>query len=95
MCETTSLGARAQLMTRLSAERSWVDVKMSSDETVRVKIATDKAGNILNVQPEFEDLAALARSRAISIKEAQRLVMTQYESYDRTSKEAFIGLRQV
>lgn len=85
LTHTTAIGARVQFMSRLVAERNFVDVSVDNANVVRVKIATDKEGNLLNVHPEFDDIANLATQRNISIKEAHQLVMSKYEEQTRTT----------
>lgn len=83
LTHTTTIGARVQYMKRLVAERSFVDVTVDQSTRVKVKIAKDRSGNVLNVHPEFDDLAAMATARNISIKEAHQLVMNSYEEQSR------------
>lgn len=83
LTHTTTIGARVQFMSRLVAERSFVDVSIDSSNVVRVKIATDRQGNLLNVHPEFDDIANLATQKNISVKEAHQLVMNKYEEQSR------------
>ena len=79
LMHTTTIGARVQQMSRLVAERSFVNVSVNDSTIVRVKIAKDRSGNVLNVHPEFDDLAKLAMDANISIKEAHQIVMNKYE----------------
>lgn len=85
LTHTTAIGARVQFMSRLVAERNFVDVSVDTANIVRVKVATDKDGNLLNVHPEFDDIANLATQKNISIKEAHQLVMSKYEEQTRTT----------
>jgi uncharacterized protein (TIGR00299 family) protein len=67
--ETTTIGIRYQEMSRLCLDR-----EMQAVETpygvVRFKVAR-KDGEVLNAQPEFDDLARLAAERGIAIKVVQ------------------------
>jgi len=58
--ETTTLGLRRQVQARYILERQIKTVATPFGE-VRIKVATDGQGQRLNVQPEYEDCAALAR----------------------------------
>ncbi|WP_448525015.1 nickel pincer cofactor biosynthesis protein LarC [Parathermosynechococcus lividus] len=58
--ETTTLGLRRQLQDRYILQRQIKTVTTPFGE-VRLKLATDGHGHPLNVQPEYEDCAALAR----------------------------------
>ncbi len=58
--ETTTLGLRRQRQSRYILERQIKTVATPFGE-VRLKIATDERGHCLNVQPEYEDCATLAR----------------------------------
>lgn len=82
LIHTSTLGARVQSMTRLVANRQLVEVDMHPS-IVRIKIATDNRGQILNVQPEFDDLANFANANNLSIKEAHQQVMNRYEETQR------------
>lgn len=73
LAETSTLGVRSSVTERLIAERETkkVDVKTGDAEaqSVRVKIGKDLDGNVINVQPEFEDCASVARSTGTPLKE--------------------------
>lgn len=72
IAETSSIGTRWHLAERLIAKRDWKQVKLEQG-TVRVKIATDRDGKIVNAQPEFDDCAAYAQEHGLPVKE----VLTQ------------------
>jgi hypothetical protein len=57
--ETTTLGIRQSIQSRSMLERAIQQVKTIYG-TVSIKIAKDR-GNVLNVKPEYEDCAKLAR----------------------------------
>ncbi|MDP2319507.1 MAG: nickel pincer cofactor biosynthesis protein LarC [Acidobacteriota bacterium] len=69
--ESTTIGVRYHEMSRDCLEREMVSVATAVGP-VRFKVAR-RHGQILNAQPEFEDLAKLAAERSIPIKEIQAL----------------------
>ena len=71
--ETTTIGVRFQevLRERLEREIQRVDTPVG---TIRFKIAR-RDGRILNAAPEFEDCAAAAAARKMSVKDVQALAM--------------------
>ncbi|MCC7531836.1 MAG: nickel pincer cofactor biosynthesis protein LarC [Candidatus Melainabacteria bacterium] len=73
LAETSTLGVRSHVTERLIAEREMKKVELNSDDddiqSVRVKIGKDLDGNIINVQPEFEDCASYARATGTPLKE--------------------------
>ncbi len=73
LAETSTLGVRSNVTERLIAERQLKKVELKSGHTdaqsVRVKIGKDLEGNVINVQPEFEDCASIARATGIPLKE--------------------------
>ena len=74
--ETTTLGIRYCQQQRRILEREIHLVKIEYGE-VRVKIA--KMGEkVTNVQPEYEDCAAIAKSKNISWREIHRLVLESW-----------------
>lgn len=68
IAETTSIGVRSYLASRLLAERQWKEVELSAGK-VRIKLAYDKQGNLVNEQPEFADCAAYAERHSLPVKE--------------------------
>lgn len=69
--ESTTIGVRYQEMSRDCLDREMVTVATTVGP-VRFKVAR-RHGQIMNAQPEFEDLAKLAAERSIPIKEIQAL----------------------
>ena len=73
--ETGSLGIRVMPMKRLITERkmnpTMIDISGERRE-VRVKIATDTRGSILNVSAEFEDCKKVAEELGVPVKEVIR-----------------------
>ncbi|HWI19325.1 MAG TPA: nickel pincer cofactor biosynthesis protein LarC, partial [Vicinamibacterales bacterium] len=69
--ESTTIGIRHQELSRECLDREMVTV-VTGLGPVRFKVAS-RDGQILNAQPEFEDLAKLSAERGIPIKEVQAL----------------------
>jgi hypothetical protein len=67
--ETTTIGIRYQEMARLCLDREMVPVETAYG-VVRFKVAR-KDGEVLNAQPEFDDLARLAAEQGVPIKMVQ------------------------
>ena len=73
--ETGSLGIRVTPVKRLIAERKTSSVMINisgKKREVRVKIATDSLGRILNVSAEFEDCKEVAKELSVPIREVIR-----------------------
>ena len=66
-CHTTTLGVREEIMTRSILRR-----KSDADGKIRVKRA--EGYGVEKEKPEFDDLAALARDKGISLFEAKKLL---------------------
>ena len=81
LAETSTLGVRSQVTERLIAEREMkkVDLNSADEDTqsVRVKIGKDLEGNVINVQPEFEDCASYARATGTPLKEVLSAAATK------------------
>ncbi len=80
--ETTTLGIR-----RLIQERAILDRRIDEVDTVygkvRVKVASigrDNEKKIINVQPEYEDCARLARENSQPLREIQQMVLHNWYS---------------
>lgn len=77
--ETTTLGIR-----HLSEQRSVLEREIQQVETVygkvRVKVASQGTGaeNIVNVQPEYEDCAQIARQCNVSWRSVHQMAMTAW-----------------
>jgi pyridinium-3,5-bisthiocarboxylic acid mononucleotide nickel chelatase len=67
--ETTTIGLRWQPVGRETLDRRWEDVSVTGG-VVRIKIAT-RAGQVLNVAPEFDDCARIARATDTPVKSVQ------------------------
>ena len=66
--ESTTLGVRSCPVERFEVERE-VREAASSCGRVKVKIARDAAGRILNVAPEYESCRELSQKKKIPLKE--------------------------
>ncbi len=69
--ESTTIGVRYQEMSRDCLDREMVTVATAVGP-VRFKVAR-RNGQVVNAQPEFDDLAKLAAEKSIPIKEIQAL----------------------
>ena len=81
-CETTTLGIRERTQQRNILNRQIKSVKTQYG-TVRVKIASWGEGEhqqILNVQPEYEDCANLARQHNVPWKEISQRTIATWEN---------------
>ena len=74
--ETTTLGIRRSMQTRSILQREIQSVATIYGD-VRVKIAGN-SDTITNVQPEYEDCAALARENNVSWREIHRLALQSW-----------------
>lgn len=72
---SSTIGLRSYRCERTFAARRLVSAKMEGGRHVGVKLASDRHGTIVNIQPEFDDLCLYAAEEGISIKEAQRRVL--------------------
>ena len=75
---TSSIGCRSYEAKRILAERKFDQAAMPDGSNVRIKISSDKTGKIVNILPEFDDLADYAKRNTISIKEASDRVMLAF-----------------
>lgn len=64
---TTTLGIRRQEWQRTLLDRTLVPVETPFG-SIRVKVGS-RAGQVLNVQPEFEDCRTVAKARGVELKE--------------------------
>jgi uncharacterized protein (DUF111 family) len=74
--ETTTIGVRYLEMDRETLRRETVEVQTPLG-VVRFKRAF-RDGRIVNVMPEFEDCAALAAARGVSVKDVQAIALQAY-----------------
>ncbi|TVR12120.1 MAG: nickel pincer cofactor biosynthesis protein LarC [Phormidium sp. GEM2.Bin31] len=78
--ETTTLGIRQTLQPRSVLKRHLDTIDLEG-QTVRLKIATDATGAILNVQPEYEDVAAIARKQQRPWSQVQQQALQAWHSH--------------
>lgn len=65
--ETTSIGLRQFTVSRSELSREFIDVETAFG-TVRVKVARDLTGRILNAKPELADCTRLANESQVPLK---------------------------
>jgi uncharacterized protein (TIGR00299 family) protein len=82
LTNTSTLGIREAKHTRFICNRDWVEVSLPEKEKARVKLAKDKAGEILHAQPEFDDCAKYARKTGKTFREAFEEIMYCYREMD-------------
>ncbi len=82
LSETSSIGLRYSYIDRLEAQRKTIKVKTSLG-TVKVKLAYHD-GELVNVAPEYEDCAKIARTKKIPLKKV----------YQEALKQAFVQTDQ-
>ena len=78
--ETGTLGVRYQLWSRFILEREVVTVKLRLAGRVfdvRVKVARDRAGKVLGMKPEFEDVDSAAREVGGSVREVSAAALEE------------------
>jgi pyridinium-3,5-bisthiocarboxylic acid mononucleotide nickel chelatase len=75
--ETTTIGLRYSEMDRECLQREVVSVQTPVG-TVRIKVAW-RGGRLVNAVPEFEDCAALAAAKNLSVKEVQALAAKTFD----------------
>jgi uncharacterized protein (TIGR00299 family) protein len=66
--ETSAIGLRETLVRKVALARRERAVQVGG-EPVRVKVALDEAGRVVNVQPEYDDVAAAARALGVPAKQ--------------------------
>jgi hypothetical protein len=76
--ETTTLGIRRQLQERHALRRTLETIETPYGP-VQLKLAYHpETGHLMNVHPEFEDCAHLARHHQIPWQEVHRLALSQW-----------------
>ena len=92
MEETGTLGVRYQLWNRLTLQREIKTVKVimkGREFSVRVKLAKDRSGKIVNVKPEFDDVQAIAKEISMPAREVSEIVLRDVKrSLEKGSVEA-------
>jgi uncharacterized protein (TIGR00299 family) protein len=68
LTETTAIGLRETAVVKTALDRR-EDVVQVQGQAVRVKVALDGAGTVVNVQPEYDDLAAAAQALGVPVKQ--------------------------
>jgi len=81
--ETSSIGARAIRARRLLAARKFATVTMHDGSNIRIKLACDRNGKVVNAHPEFEDLAKYAMIQDVSLKEANARALAAFAQQKR------------
>ena len=83
---TSSIGCRSYRTTRIFADRRFDSALLPDGSKIQIKIASDRNGKIVNVLPEFDDLARYAKENSISIKEASdRALLAFYKNGEHAS----------
>lgn len=80
--ETTTLGIRHQIQPRSLLRRDWVSLDTELGK-IRVKIARDEQ-KIINVQPEYEDCAAIARQHNLPWLEVYQMALNTWRDHAKT-----------
>ncbi len=78
--ESGTLGARVQEVRRILIPRAVVTTSMNISGrpfNIRVKIAKDLKGDIINIKPEFEDIKNISRTVGLSTKSVMDLVKAE------------------
>ncbi len=78
--ETTTLGLRFREETRNILRREFVTVATQFGP-IKIKVAHDPSGAILNAAPEFEDCRAAAIQHQVAIREVQLAASTAYSNH--------------
>jgi hypothetical protein len=60
----------------LVAQREWQEVTIGNGRSVRVKLARDRQGKLVNAQPEYEDCAAYATEYGVPLKDVLSAALT-------------------
>jgi uncharacterized protein (DUF111 family) len=74
LAHTSTLGLRAVPVRRRILDRSWTPVDVLG-EALRVKLGS-RDGRLVQATPEFEDVAALARARALPVRQVLTLAQS-------------------
>jgi pyridinium-3,5-bisthiocarboxylic acid mononucleotide nickel chelatase len=81
LTETTAIGLRESAVVKTTLDRREEVVQLRG-QAVRIKIAIDAAGQVVNVQPEYDDLATAAATLGLPLKQvlAEALAAAQQRS---------------
>src|SRR5262249_8915557 len=85
LTETSTIGVRAHICQRLVARRDWQEVKLTRG-TVRVKVARDLSGRLINAQPEYEDCADYATRHGVPLKDVITEAMAEFARQSKVTK---------
>jgi uncharacterized protein (TIGR00299 family) protein len=75
--ETTTIGLRWRIESKLALRREFLDVTTQWGK-VRVKVARWSSGKVANASPEYEDCRALARQHSVPLKDVLQGAMQAY-----------------
>ena len=84
LSETTTLGVRSYLAERKMSKREFQTVKLGENDEIRIKIARDEDGKIVNVQPEYADCADYSLKNSKPLKEVFALAIRSFSDSDAT-----------
>jgi pyridinium-3,5-bisthiocarboxylic acid mononucleotide nickel chelatase len=84
--ETTTLGVRFERMWRETLEREWVTVIVHGGD-VRIKVA-GRRGEVLNVQPEFDDCLRIAQATGRAVKDVHAEALRAWFARDPGAERA-------
>lgn len=84
LSETTTLGVRSYLAERKMSKREIQTVKLGENGEIRIKIARDEEGKIVNVQPEYSDCADYSMKNSKPLKEVFALALRSFSDSDGT-----------
>ena len=76
--ETTTLGVRYREERRVILRREFVTVATEFG-TIKIKVARNPAGQVMNAAPEFEDCQAAALKHQVSLREVQLAALKAYQ----------------
>jgi uncharacterized protein (DUF111 family) len=79
MEETGTLGVRSQQWNRFTLRREIMTVKVAiggKGFDVRVKVARQRSGTIVNVKPEFDDIHTIARELSMPARKVSEAVLS-------------------
>jgi uncharacterized protein (TIGR00299 family) protein len=80
--ETTTIGLRWRIESKLALEREFVTVSTAWGN-VRIKVASWPSGKTANASPEFEDCRKLATEHAVPLKDVMHAAMQAYASREK------------
>jgi pyridinium-3,5-bisthiocarboxylic acid mononucleotide nickel chelatase len=81
--ETTTLGVRYREEQRMILGRERVTVETSYGP-IRIKVASNDAGEVLNYAPEFEDCRAAAAKSGVAVRQVQNEALAAYSANARS-----------